>query len=503
MLKPEEISSILKKEIETYNPVLEQVDVGNVIKVGDSIVTVYGLPFAKAGELLEFPGKVYGMVMNLETDTIGCVLLGSDTGIQEGDPVRRTQEVAEVPVGEGLLGRVIDPIGNPLDGKGPLKASKRRPIEISAPTVSERKPVEEPLQTGIKAIDALVPIGRGQRELIIGDRQTGKTAICIDTIINQKGKDVICIYVAIGQKANSVASTVAVLEENNAMDYTIIVSASADKTPALLYIAPYAGCAIGEEFMYNGKHVLIVYDDLSKHAVAYREISLLLRRPTGREAYPGDVFFLHSRLLERASKLSDELGGGSMTALPIIETQLGDFSAYIPTNVVSITDGQIYLDTDLFYQNVRPAVDVGLSVSRVGGSAQLKAMKEVTGPLRLELSQYRELSSFAKFSSDELDAASQAQLIRGARITETLKQKQFSPMQAYHQIITFYAVVNGYMDDVELEQVSQFSEQYIMFLAANYPDLEAELTKAGKLNDDIKAKLDESLDKFISIFVKD
>ncbi len=503
MLKPEEISSILKKEIETYQPQLEQVDVGSVIQVGDSIATVYGLPGAKAGELLEFPGGIYGMVMNLELDTIGCVLLGPDSGIQEGDPVRRTQEVAEVPVGEALLGRVVDPIGNPIDGKGAIKFSRRRPIEISAPSVVDRKPVDEPLQTGIKAIDALVPIGRGQRELVIGDRQTGKTAICIDTIINQKGKDVVCIYVAIGQKANSVASTISVLEANDAMKYTVVISASADQPPALLYVAPYAGCAIGEEFMYNGKHVLIVYDDLSKHAIAYRELSLLLRRPTGREAYPGDVFFLHSRLLERAAKLSDELGGGSMTALPIIETQLGDISAYIPTNVISITDGQIYLDTDLFYQNVRPAVDVGLSVSRVGGSAQTKAMKEVTGPLRLELSQYRELSSFAKFSSDELDAASQAQLTRGARITETLKQKQFSPLPIVHQVITFYAVVHGFLDDVELSDVSTFADQYLVFLKSNYPDLEERIAKNNRLDDEIKGILDESLTKFLPVFVKE
>ncbi len=503
MLRPEEISALLKKEIEQYRGDLEQSEVGTVIKVGDSIATVYGLPDAKAGELLDFEGGVSGMVMNLELETIGCVLLGPDEKVKEGDKVKRTRSVVEVPVGPELLGRVVDPLGNPIDGKGPIRAKKRRPIESPAPKVLDRKPVSEPLQTGIKAIDALVPIGRGQRELIVGDRQTGKTAIGIDAIINQKGKDVVCIYVAIGQKANSVASTIAILEQYDALSYTIVVSAPANQPPALLYIAPYAGCAMGEEFMYNGKHVLIIYDDLSKHAVAYREISLLLRRPTGREAYPGDVFFLHSRLLERAAKLSDELGGGSMTALPIIETQLGDISAYIPTNVISITDGQIYLDTSVFYQNIRPAIDVGLSVSRVGGSAQIKAMKQVTGPMRMELSQYRELSSFAKFSSDELDDASKKQLKRGGIITELLKQKQFAPLSASDQVFVFFAVVNGYLDSIPDAKLHEFEEQFLRFVKANCQELSGEIEEKGKLSDEMKESIAKAIDKFMPLFMKD
>lgn len=503
MLKPEEISNLLKKEIESYQEELEQVDVGTVIKVGDSIATVYGLPGAKSGELLEFEGGVSGMVMNLELETIGCVLLGADDKVKEGDSVRRAESVIEVPVGPELLGRVVDPLGRPLDGKGAIKTSKKRPIEFSAPKVLDRKPVEEPLLTGIKAIDALVPIGRGQRELIVGDRQTGKTAIGVDAIINQKGKDVICIYVAIGQKANSVASTIKILEEYDAMEYTIVVTAPANNPPALLYIAPYAGCAMGEEFMYSGRHVLIIYDDLSKHAVAYREISLLLRRPTGREAYPGDVFYLHSRLLERAAKLSDELGGGSMTALPIIETQLGDISAYIPTNVISITDGQIYLDTDLFFQNIRPAVDVGLSVSRVGGSAQIKAMKQVTGPMRMELSQYRELSSFAKFSSDELDDASKAQLKRGAVITELLKQKQFAPLSAAEQVFVFFAAVNGYLDSLSEERLASFEKDFLLFIKSDYSQLIQSINEQGKLDDKMQTEIGEAIKNFMKLFAKE
>ena len=502
MLRPEEISNLLKKEIEKYQGRLEQVDVGTVIKVGDSIATVYGLPGAKSGELLQFESGVLGMVMNLELETIGCVLLGPDDQVKEGDKVTRTEKVVEIPVGKELLGRVIDPLGNPLDGKGSIRMLKTRPIEFQAPKVLDRKPVSEPLETGLKAIDALVPIGRGQRELIVGDRQTGKTAIGIDTIINQKGKDVICIYVAIGQKANSVASTIEILEKYDALKYTIVVSAAANQPPALLYIAPYAGCAIGEEFMYNGKHVLIIYDDLSKHAVAYREISLLLRRPTGREAYPGDVFYLHSRLLERAAKLSDELGGGSMTALPIIETQLGDVSAYIPTNVISITDGQIYLDTDVFYRNIRPAIDVGLSVSRVGGSAQVKALKQVTGAMRMQLSQYRELSSFAKFSSDELDAASKAQLKRGSILTEILKQKQFCPMSTPEQVFVFFAVVNGFLDNVQTELIPQFEPKFLAFMKSNYSDLADNIEEERKLTDKIKEKLTKAIEKFMDIFAK-
>jgi len=501
VLRPEEISSILKKEIETYEPQLEEVNYGTVIQVGDNIATVYGLSTAKAGELLEFSHGVMGIVFNLEEDTIGTVILGSDLLIKEGDIVKRTGKIVEVPVGPELIGRVVDPLGVPLDGKGPLKTSKTRPIESVAPNVVERKPVEVPLQTGIKAIDALVPIGRGQRELLIGDRQIGKTAIAVDAILNQKGSDVICIYVAIGQKANNVASVIETLQENDAMKYTIVVAASANQPPSLLYIAPYAGCAMGEEFMYSGKDVFIVYDDLTKHAKAYRELSLLLRRPPGREAYPGDVFYLHSRLLERSAKLSDDLGAGSLTAIPIIETQLGDVSAYIPTNVISITDGQIYLDNDLFYQGVRPAVDVGLSVSRVGGAAQIKAMKQVAGPLRLELAQYRELAVFAKFSSEELDKASRDQLNRGERITEVLKQKQYTPYPVGQQIAVLFAAVHGYLDDISVSLTGKFQDDFLRFMKNRYADLERLIEDKKQLDQELSDKLTACLDEFKKTFV--
>ena len=424
-IRPDEISAILKQQIERFDSDVQVENVGTVIMVGDGIARIYGLDDAMAGELLQFENGIYGMALNLEEDNIGCVILGPYSEIREGDSVKRTGRIVEVPVGEALIGRVVNPLGQPLDGKGPIKTERFRPIEANAPGVVDRKNVHEPLQTGIKAIDAMIPIGRGQRELIIGDRQTGKTAIAIDTILNQKGQDVICIYVAIGQKASTVSGIVDVLEKRGAMEYTIVVSATASEPAPLLYIAPYAGCAMGEEFMYNGKHVLVIYDDLSKHAAAYRELSLLLRRPPGREAFPGDVFYLHSRLLERAAKLNDEKGAGSLTALPIIETQAGDVSAYIPTNVISITDGQIFLESDLFYAGVRPAINPGISVSRVGGDAQIKAMKKVAGSLRLDLSQYRELAAFAQFGSD-LDRATQARLARGQRVTEILKQSQYA-----------------------------------------------------------------------------
>lgn len=501
VLRPEEISSLLKKEIETYEPQLEEINYGTVIQVGDSIATIYGLDRAKAGELLEFPKGEKGIVFNLEEDTIGCVILGSDALIKEGDIVKRTGKIIEVPVGEALMGRVVDPLGAPVDGKGPIAATRTRPIECVAPNVVERKPVETPLQTGIRAIDALVPIGRGQRELLIGDRQTGKTAIALDAILNQKGKDVICIYVAIGQKTNNIASVVEILEEHDAMKYTIIVAAMANQPPSLLYIAPYAGCAMGEEFMYSGKDVFIVYDDLTKHAKAYRELSLLLRRPPGREAFPGDVFYLHSRLLERAAKLSDELGGGTLTAIPIIETQLGDVSAYIPTNVISITDGQIYLDTDIFYQGIRPAVDVGLSVSRVGGAAQIKGMKQVAGPLRLDMAQYRALAVFAKFSSEELDKASRDQLARGERITEVLKQQQYCPMSVTHQVIYLYTAVHGFLDDIAAAKVSQFLIEYLRYLKDKNPGIEVSIDQKKQIDEETAEKLNKSVCEFKEAFV--
>lgn len=464
-IRPEEISSLIKKQIEQYQADIEVVEVGTVIQVGDGIARVHGLEKAMAGELLEFSNGVMGMALNLEEDNVGVVILGPFTGIREGDQVKRTGRIMEVPVGEALLGRVVNPLGQPLDGRGPIETTHFRPIESPAPGVMDRRSVYEPMQTGIKAIDSMVPIGRGQRELIIGDRQTGKTTIAIDTIINQKGKDVICVYVAIGQKQSTVAGVVEKLRKHGALDYTIVVTASASDPAPLLYLAPYAGCAMGEYFMYNGGHVLCVYDDLSKQAAAYRELSLLLRRPPGREAYPGDVFYLHSRLLERAAKLSDEKGGGSLTALPFIETQAGDVSAYIPTNVISITDGQIFLESDLFHSGVRPAVNVGLSVSRVGGSAQIKAMKSVAGTLRLDLAQYRELQAFAQFGSD-LDPATAARLNRGQRTVEILKQGENEPMDVEKQVISIYAVTKGFLDDIPVEDVRRFEKELLAFMEA-------------------------------------
>ncbi|MBQ3933847.1 MAG: F0F1 ATP synthase subunit alpha, partial [Elusimicrobiaceae bacterium] len=472
--------------------------------VGDGIARIYGLNNALAGELLTFPGGVQGMVMNLEYDNIGCVLLGDDTKVKEGDTVTRTGKVISIPVGEALLGRVVNPLGQPLDGRGAIKTTETRPMDVIAPGVVERQPVKEPLQTGLKAIDAMVPIGRGQRELIIGDRQTGKTAIAIDTIINQKQEKsgVICIYVAIGQKQSTIAQVVKTLEDAGALEYTIVVSASASDPASLLYAAPYAGCAMGEYFMWKGKDVLIIYDDLSKHAQAYRQMSLLLRRPPGREAYPGDVFYLHSRLLERACKLSKENGGGSLTALPIIETQANDISAYIPTNVISITDGQIYLDTRLFRSGIKPAVDVGLSVSRVGGSAQKKAMRKVSGTLRIDLAQYQELESFAQFGS-ELDKESQAQLSRGQRLRELLKQPQYSPMQVWEQVVSLYAGTKGYMDSVEVSNILTFQNKLLAYIKANNKDIIDEITKTGLIEEGTEEKLKKAIEAFKAVFTED
>ncbi len=494
-IRPEEISSILKQQIENYESAVEVSEVGTVITVGDGIARIYGLENAMYNELLEFSNGVMGMVMNLEEDNIGCVILGPYTDIEEGDQVRRTGRIMEVPVGEALIGRVVNTLGQPLDGKGEIKAAEHRPVEHIAPGVITRRSVYEPMQTGLKAIDSMVPIGRGQRELIIGDRQTGKTAIAIDTIINQKGQDVVCIYVAIGQKASTVSSVVSKLEEKGAMDYTIVVSASASEPAPMLYLAPYAGAAMGEHFLYNGKAVLIVYDDLSKQAVAYRELSLLLRRPPGREAYPGDVFYLHSRLLERAVKLNDELGGGSMTALPIIETQAGDVSAYIPTNVISITDGQIFLDNDLFNSNVRPAINVGISVSRVGGSAQVKAMKQVAGGLRMDLAQYRELAAFAQFGSD-MDKATKATLNRGEKMTELLKQSQYAPMDVMDQVVSIFSGTNGFLDDIPVEKVLDFEKQLLQDMHTNHPEIFATLNAEKKISDETKANLLAAITKF-------
>ncbi len=500
-LKAEEISKILVKQLEGVEAEVNLAEVGSVISVGDGIAKIYGLEKAMAGELVFFPrNKLYGMVFNLEEDSVGVVLFGESSLVKEGDEVNRTKRILSVPVGDALIGRVVNPLGEPLDDKGPIKNDGYYPVERIAPGIIERKSVHEPLQTGLKAIDSMIPIGRGQRELIIGDRKTGKTAVAIDTIINQRGQDVICIYVAVGQKQSTVAQVVKKLEEEGAMDYTIVVSASASEPAPLLYLAPYAGCAMGEYFMHRGQHVLIVYDDLSKHAAAYREISLLLRRPPGREAYPGDVFYLHSRLLERAAKLSDEKGAGSLTALPIIETQAGDVSAYIPTNVISITDGQIYLETDLFHSGVRPAVNVGLSVSRVGGSAQIKAMKKVAGTLRLDLAQYRELAAFAQFGSD-LDAATQKQLTRGARLVEILKQPQYSPLPVEKQIVIIYAGTNGYLDDLPLEKVKDFEEGLYRFVENNYPEIFTEIVEKKDLTDELKEKMNKAIEEFKKEFV--
>lgn len=499
-IRPEEISAILKEQIERYQSEVEVSNVGSVIYVGDGIARVYGLQGAMAGELLEFTGGTAGMVLNLEEDNVGAVLLGEYSHIKEGDIVKATGRIMEVPVGDAILGRVVNALGQPLDGKGPINTTSTRPIERVAPGVITRESVNTPMQTGIKAIDSMVPIGRGQRELIIGDRGTGKSAICVDTIINQKDKkDLICIYVAIGQKQATVAGLYAKLEAAGAMDYTTIVAATASEPAPLLYMAPYSGVAMAEEFMSQGKDVLIVYDDLSKHAVAYREMSLLLRRPPGREAYPGDVFYLHSRLLERACKLNQNYGGGSITALPIIETQAGDVSAYIPTNVISITDGQIYLETDLFYAGQRPAVNAGLSVSRVGGSAQTKAMKSVAGQLRLDLAQYRELAAFAQFGSD-LDKATLARLTRGERVTALLVQPQYKPMPMEEQVVSIYAGVNGYMDDIPRDKVLEFEADFLKFMRSANADVLAGIRETGKMDDAATQKLIKAIGDFKATF---
>lgn len=498
-LGPEEISSILRKQIEQFETTITLDEVGTVLEVGDGIARLYGLSEAMAGELLEFPGGVYGMVLNLEEDNVACAILGDDRDIKEGDMVRRTGRIVEVPVGDAIIGRVVNPLGQPLDGKGPIQADKTRPVDVIAPGVIEREPVKTPLQTGIKAIDSMIPIGRGQRELIIGDRGTGKTAIAVDTIINQKGQDVICIYVAIGQKASTVARILRTLEETGAMDYSIIVSATAADAATLQYLAPYAGCAIGEEFMWQGKDVLIIYDDLSKHAVAYRAMSLLIRRPPGREAFPGDVFYLHSRLLERAAKLSSKHGGGSLTALPIIETQAGDVSAYIPTNVISITDGQIFLEGDLFHAGFRPAVNAGLSVSRVGSNAQVRAMRQVAGRLRLDLAQYRELAAFAQFGS-ELDRATQARLSRGERLQELLKQPEASPMPVEEQVVVLYAGVNGYLDDIELARITKFTDELVRYLRESRPEILKKIRTEAELKSDTVQALEDAIGEFKRMF---
>jgi F-type H+-transporting ATPase subunit alpha len=498
-LRPEEISSVIKEQIKRYDQKLDMVDVGTVIQVGDGIARIHGLEGCMAGELIEFPGEIYGMALNLEEDNVGCVLLGPDRNIKEGDMVKRTGRIVEVPVGDVMIGRVVNALGQPIDGKGPINATKFEPIEKIAPGVIKRESVSQPLQTGIKAIDSMFPIGRGQRELIIGDRQTGKTAIAVDTIINQRDQDVICIYVAIGQKRSTVAQIVDIFERFGAMDYTIVVSATASELAPLQYIAPYAGVTMGEEFMSQGKDVLIVYDDLSKHAIAYRAMSLLLRRPPGREAFPGDVFYLHSRLLERSAKLDEKYGGGSITALPIIETLAGDISAYIPTNVISITDGQIFLETELFFAGQRPAINTGLSVSRVGGAAQIKAMKKVAGTLKLELAQYRELAAFAQFGS-ELDKDTRARLNKGQRIMEILKQPQYSPMKVEHQVVMLYAVINKYLDDIPLEKIDQFEKEFLNFVDNNYPEIVKSIKETNDLNDETEEKLKKALDEFKESF---
>jgi F-type H+-transporting ATPase subunit alpha len=488
MIKAEEISEIIKRQLQGYEAEIDLKEAGRVIEVGDGIARIYGLEKALAGELLEFPGGVFGLVLNLEADNVGAVLLGADTQIKEGDPVTRTKRIAQVPVGEALVGRVVNALGQPVDGKGPIETKEFRAIERYAPGVVDRRSVKEPLQTGIKSIDAMIPIGRGQRELIIGDRGTGKTAIAVDTIINQKGQGVFCFYVAIGQKRSTVAQVVKVLEDTGAMAYTTVVVASASESAPLQYIAPYAGCAMGEFFRDTGRHALCIYDDLSKHAAAYRQLSLLLRRPPGREAYPGDVFYLHSRLLERAAKLNDELKGGSLTALPIIETQLGDVSAYIPTNVISITDGQIFLESDLFYGGIRPAINVGISVSRVGGSAQIKAMRQIAGKLRLDLAQYRELAAFAQFGSD-LDRATQLQLARGQRMVELLKQGQYQPLAVERQIAIIFSGTQGLLDDMPVDQIRAFEEFLFGYLDRTQAQLLGEIANKKELTDELRSSL--------------
>ncbi|WP_456405486.1 F0F1 ATP synthase subunit alpha [Caldithrix abyssi] len=498
-VRPDEVSAILKKQLRDFEKETDVYEVGTVLQVGDGIARIYGLENVMAGELVEFPHEVMGMVLNLEEDNVGAILFGEDTLIKEGDQVKRTGRVMEVPVGEAMIGRVVNPLGLPLDGKGKIETAASMKLERKAPGVIYRQPVKEPLATGIKAIDSMIPIGRGQRELIIGDRQTGKTAIAIDTIINQKGKDVICIYVAIGQKASTVAKVVRTLEEFGAMEHTIVVAASASEPAPLQYVAPYAGAAIGEYFRDNGRHALVVYDDLTKHAWAYRQVSLLLRRPPGREAYPGDVFYLHSRLLERAAKLSDDQGGGSLTALPIIETQAGDVSAYIPTNVISITDGQIFLESGLFYSGVRPAINVGISVSRVGGNAQIKAMKQVAGRLRLDLAQYREMEAFAKFGSD-LDETTQQQLRRGERLVEILKQDQYRPIPFEKQVAIIYAGTNGFLDKLPVGVLKRFEAEFIEYLEMKHADLLNEVAEKKILTDEWREKMNKVLETFIANF---
>ncbi|OIP43143.1 F0F1 ATP synthase subunit alpha [Candidatus Desantisbacteria bacterium CG2_30_40_21] len=495
MIKPEEISSVIKDEIQRYKKELNVTEVGTVVQIGDNVARIYGLSNAMAGELIEFSSGVQGMVLNLEEETVSAVVMGSDVEIKEGDTAKLTGKIVEVPVGECMLGRVVNALGQPIDGKGPIKAKTFNPIENRAPGVVDRMPVKEPLQTGIKAIDAMTPIGRGQRELIISDRQLGKTAIAIDTILNQKGKDMYCIYVAIGQKQSTVAHVVSILEKHGCMEFVTIVLATASDPASLQYISPYTGCAIGEYFRDKGKHALVVYDDLSKHATAYRQMSLLLRRPPGREAYPGDIFYLHSRLLERAAKLSLEKGGGSLTALPIIETQAGDVSAYIPTNVISITDGQIYLDSESFYAGIKPAINVGLSVSRVGSSAQLKAMKQVAGTLRLGLAQYREMAAFAQFASD-LDAATQHTLNRGKRMIEILKQGQYVPMPVEKQVLILYAGVNSYLDDVPVADCQSFEEEFLKFMEQKHPAVEKQIAEQKEITSVIDANLKACIQEF-------
>lgn len=490
-----EISRIIKEQIRDYEKTVEIQEVGSVLSTGDGIARVYGLDKVAAGELLEFPHGIFGVALNLEEDNVGAALFGETYMIKEGDTVKRTGRIAEVPVGQGLVGRVVNALGEPIDGRGPIETKDRRRIEIKAPGIVARQPVKEPLQTGLKAIDGMIPIGRGQRELIIGDRQTGKTAVAIDTILNQKGGNVICIYVAIGQKRSTVAQVVDKLRESGAMDYTIVVAATASESAPLQYIAPYSGCTMGEHMRDNGGHALLIYDDLSKHAVAYRQLSLLLRRPPGREAFPGDVFYLHSRLLERAAKLSDARGGGSLTALPIIETQAGDVSAYIPTNVISITDGQIFLESDLFYSGVRPAINVGISVSRVGGNAQIKAMKQVAGTLRLELAQYREMAAFAQFGSD-LDQATQRQLSRGSRLVELLKQGQYEPLPVEKQILIIYAGTNGFVDEIPLTALKKYEQELYSFVESKHPDIFAEILKKRELDSELRAKMNKALEEF-------
>lgn len=499
-IRAEEISKIIKDQIKGYEKEVDVAETGTILSVGDGIARIYGLRNVMSAELIEFPGGVMGMALNLEEDNVGCVLFGETVGIKEGDQVKRTKKIVEIPVGENVLGRVVNAIGAPIDGKGPIESSENSVVDLKAPGIVKRQPVNEPLQTGLKSIDAMTPIGRGQRELIIGDRQTGKTALAIDTIINQKGAGVICIYVAIGQKQSTVAQVVATLEQFGAMDYTVVVAATASEPAPLQYIAPYAGAAIGEFYMNKGGHALCIYDDLTKQAQAYRQLSLLLRRPPGREAFPGDVFYLHSRLLERAAKYSDDMGGGSLTALPIVETQAGDVSAYIPTNVISITDGQIFLDTDLFYSGFRPAINVGISVSRVGGNAQIKAMKKVAGTLRLDLAQYRELAAFSQFGSD-LDKATQAQLNRGARLMEMLKQQQYKPLPVEKQVAIIYVGTNGYLDEYDPAVIGGFEEQFFVFLENKHADILKSIAETGVLESDTEKALKDAIGDFKKIFV--